>query len=533
MECDVLIIGAGPAGLSAAIRLKQLDTELNVIVLEKGSAVGSHILSGAVLEPTALNELLPNWHTLDAPLTTLATKDYFLYLTENHAIHLPHPSKIHNKGNYIISLGEFCQWLAQQAENLGVEIFSGFAGSNLIFDGKNKVCGVVTGDVGLDKAGKPTQRYQPGVEIHAKQTLFAEGCYGSLTKRLMMHYNLRQNCQYQTYGIGIKELWEVSADRHQAGLVLHTVGWPLDRKTYGGSFLYHYGKNRVAVGFVVGLDYQNTYLDPFAELQRFKTHPDIRGFFENGKRIGYGSRALTEGGLQSLPKLTFPGGMLIGDTAGFLNVLKIKGIHTAMKSGMIAAECIASAGHEELTNEIKIYQHHIKKSWIYHELKLARNIRPGFKNGLWRGLIYGAIDIYIFQNHAPWTLKNGLANHLSLKYAGQCQKINYPKPDGKLTFDKLSSVYLTNTNHNENQPSHLQLFNPKIMIDINLNHFDSPETRYCPANVYEIVQLQEGVRFQINFSNCIHCKSCDIKDPEQNINWATPEGGDGPNYVGM
>lgn len=536
MDFDVLIVGAGPAGLSAAIRLKQLaqaqQKDLSVCVIEKGMEVGAHILSGAVLEPRALNELIPDWQTKDAPLKTKAQVDKFVYLTKKWAIPFPTPPQMHNKGNFIISLGQFCRWLAQQAETLGVNIFPGFAGAEVLYNEEGAVTGVATGAMGIDKNGEKTATFQPGVELLAKQTLFAEGCRGSLSEKIIQRYHLRQNSDPQTYGLGIKELWEVDSPHYQAGLVMHTVGWPLDRHTYGGSFIYHYLDNRVAVGFVVGLDYQNPWLNPFEEMQRFKTHSAIKPLFQNGKRLEYGARTLIEGGIQSLPKLTFPGGMLIGDSAGFLNVPKIKGTHTAMKSGMLAAECLFDALHSSV--EITAFNQTLKSSWIYEELHRARNIHPAFRWGLWPGLLYAAFDTYILRGKAPWTLHHTQPDNQTLEAAAQAKKINYPKPDGQITFDKLSSVYLSNTHHNENQPCHLTLADNKIPITVNLQKYASPEERYCPAAVYEIVSPnQQSPYLQINAANCVHCKACDIKDPEQNIKWEPPEGGGGPNYTGM
>lgn len=534
MEFDVVIVGAGPAGLSAAMRLKQLSQELRVCIIEKGSEVGAHILSGAVLELRALNELLPDWRLREAPLHTPATEDQFLFLTSEKAIRLPTPLPMKNKGNYIISLGNLCRWLAKQAEAMGVEIYPGFAASEILYDDKGKVCGVATGDMGIGKKGEQTDHYLPGIELRAKQTLFAEGCHGSLTKMLMQRFNLREGIDPQTYGIGIKELWEIDAKHHQPGLVIHTIGWPLDNKTYGGSFLYHLENNQVAVGFVIGLDYENPYLNPFEELQRFKTHPAIRPTFVGGHRISYGARAISEGGWQSIPKLTFPGGLLIGDTAGFLNVPKIKGTHTAMKSGMIAAETIFSAWQQHhADDELSNYSDNLKRSWLWDELYKVRNIRPAFRKGLWAGLAYAAIDTYLLWGYAPWTLRNH-ADHTTLKKADEFQPIIYPKPDGQVTFDRLSSVFISNTNHEENQPCHLQLKDPRLAINVNLALYDAPEQRYCPAGVYEIVRHpNEQPYLQINAQNCVHCKTCDIKDPTQNINWVAPEGGGGPNYPNM
>lgn len=537
IEFDVVIIGAGPSGLAAAIRLKQLanqhQKDIRVCILEKGAEVGAHILSGAVFEPTALDELIPEWRILDTPIKTQAKEDKFLLLMQKKAWSLPIPKTFQNHGNYIISLGNLCRFLAKEAEKLGVEIFPGFPASEILYQDK-KVAGVATKDMGIDKEGQKTARYQPGIEIHAKYTLFAEGCRGSLTKQLIEKFKLADHSCPQTYGIGIKELWEVDNAHHQPGKVIHTVGWPLDHKTYGGSFIYHLDDQKIAMGFIVGLDYQNPYLNPFDELQKFKTHPHIKPYFENGKRIAYGARALVEGGLQSLPKLTVPGGLIIGDAAGFLNVKKIKGSHTAMKSGMVAAETVFSAFLENRIGEALDYKGNLEKTWLWRELHEARNIRPAFHwGGLWLGLVYAAIDNYLFKGKAPWTFKNR-SDYTQLKLAKSCRKPVYPTPDGKLTFDKLSSVYFSNTNHNENQPCFLKLKNPKLAIDINLALYHSPEQYYCPANVYEILKHANGQSYlQINAQNCLHCKTCDIKDPTQNITWVPPEGGDGPNYGEM
>lgn len=535
MEFDVLIIGAGPAGLSAAIRLAQLNqqrqTPLSICVLEKGATVGAHILSGAALEPHALNELIPDWSSKNAPLNVPVTEDLFYLLNTQRTFRLPVPATMKNHGNFIISLGKFCKWLGEQAESLGVNIFPGFAASKILFNEHNQVIGVQTSDMGLDKQGNPTDRFQPGINLYAKQTLLAEGCRGSLSEQIMQHYQLRNDCDPQSYGIGIKELWKISPEKHKQGRVIHTVGWPLDSQTYGGSFIYHYENNLVALGLVVGLDYKNPYLDPFKEMQRLKTHPLIKELLTGGECVSYGARALNEGGWQAIPKLTFPGGLFIGCSAGFLNVAKIKGTHTAMKSGMLAAETIhatESLAGKELTN----YQTAIKTSWIYPELYRARNVRPAFHKGLWAGLTYSVIDQYILRGRAPWTF-HYKPDHLSLNLAKNSTKIIYPKPDGKLTFDKLTQVFLTGTKHRENEPCHLHLKDPNIPITINLPKYDAPEQRYCPAAVYEIVTPNNQPQLQINAPNCIHCKTCDIKDPTQNIIWRVPEGGDGPNYSNM
>jgi len=541
MQYDVVIVGAGPSGLAAAIHLKQLaqkaGREISVCLLEKGSEVGAHIMSGAIVEPRALNELIPDWKEKGAPLHTAAVEDRFLYLTETESVHLPTPPQMHNEGNYIVSLGSLCRWLGQQAEELGVEIYPGFAAAEVLYHADGSVKGVATGDMGLDRDGARTSSWQAGMELWASQTLFAEGCRGSLSKTLQERFNLNADSDPQTYGLGIKELWEVKPEQHQPGLVTHTVGWPLDSKTYGGSFIYHLEDNLVAVGFVLGLDYSNPYLSPFEEFQRFKTHPAIRPVFEGARRLSYGARALNEGGIQSQPRLTFPGGALIGDCAGFLNVPKIKGSHAAMKSGMLAAEAVFEAlGADEVQAgaEVTSYGARYRKSWLFDELWRVRNIRPSFRLGLWLGLVYSAIDTWMFRGRAPWTMHQKHGDHQSLDQADQVEPINYPRPDGVLTFDRLSSVFLSNTNHAEGQPIHLRLKDAQVPITVNLAKYAAPETRYCPAGVYEIIDDPQGQpKLQINAQNCVHCKTCDIKDPTQNIVWTVPEGSGGPNYPNM
>ncbi len=531
MEFDVVVVGAGPAGLSAAIRLKQLAPGATVCVVEKGGEVGAHILSGAVIEPRALNELLPDWQSTGAPLLTPAKDDRFLFLTATRSIRLPTPPQMHNAGNYVVSLGDVCRWLGTQAEALGVEIYPGFAAAELLTQ-DGRVVGVATGDMGVTKDGAEGPNYQPGMELRATYTLFAEGCRGSLSKQVMARFNLRDGVDPQTYAIGIKELWEIPAERHQPGLIEHTTGWPLDAGTYGGSWLYHFGNNLVSYGFVIGLDYRNPWLSPFEEMQRFKTHPQMRKHFEGGRRVSYGARALSEGGLQSIPKLTFPGGALIGDAAGFLNVPKIKGTHAAMKSGMLAAEAVAEALANGRPAEPEGFTQRFRSSWLNDELHAVRNIRPAFaKFGFYGGIAYAALDTYVLRGRAPWTLHHAHPDHDSLKKAADAEKIVYPKPDGVLTFDRLSSVFISNTNHEENQPVHLHLQDPARWKGVNWDTYASPESRYCPAGVYEAVGVEQGEpRLQINAQNCVHCKTCDIKDPTQNIDWRVPEGSGGPNY---
>ncbi|HEX6004891.1 MAG TPA: electron transfer flavoprotein-ubiquinone oxidoreductase, partial [Burkholderiales bacterium] len=539
---DVVVVGAGPAGLSAAIRLRQLAAErhhdVTVCVLEKGSEVGAHILSGAVMDPRSLNELFPDWRERDAPLNAPVSEDRFEFLTETRALRVPAlmlPACFQNHGNYVVSLGNVCRWLGQQAEALGVEIFPGFAAAEVLYGTDGRVIGVATGDMGIGRDGQPTAAYQPGMALHAKYTFFAEGCRGQLGRQLQRHFALAERADPQVYGIGLKELWEVKPDRHQSGLVLHTAGWPLENDTYGGSFLYHMENPLVAVGFVVGLGYSNPYLNPYEEFQRYKTHPAIRTFFEGGKRIAYGARAITAGGLQSLPKLVFPGGCLIGDDAGFLNASRIKGSHAAMKSGMLAAEAaftsiVAGDAGDELTD----YPEAFRASWLHEELYRARNFKPWMSKGLLTGTLMVGIDQVAFRGHAPWTLHHRHADHETLKTKQEARPIEYPKPDGVLTFDRLSSVFISNTNHNEDQPVHLTLKDETVPIKVNLELYDAPEQRYCPAGVYEIVRDAAGnPRLQINAQNCVHCKTCDIKDPTQNIVWVAPEGGGGPNYPNM
>lgn len=538
MTFDVIIVGAGPAGLASAIRLAQLSKQherpLSICVLEKAAEVGRHILSGAVLEPTALNELLPDWQSLNPPTHTPVSRDQFLYLSQQKAWSLPVPKMMNNQGNFIISLGQFCRWLASIAESLGVQIFPGFTAKEVLLNEQGHVRGVLTGDMGLDAKGNPKPHYQPGYELLASQTFFSEGCRGSLSEWLIKHFKLREPTNPQTYALGLKELWEIPTEKHQAGLVVHTVGWPLPRDTYGGTFLYHFDKNLIALGMAIGLDYPNPYLNPYEELQQFKHHPYLRNLLQGGQRLEYGARSLNEGGIQAIPKLTFPGGLLMGCSAGFLNVPKIKGTHTAMKSGMLAAETLFEAlKPESMAIELKSYQQVIQSSWIWKELTRVRNIRPYFQKGLWRGLCFSAIDQYLFFGKTPWTLKHHL-DHTQLVPAKGAKPIEYPKHDNQVSFDKLHSVSLSGTNHEEDQPCHLVLKDIEVPIRVNLEQYAAPETRYCPAGVYEVIQNEGKAPYlQINAQNCLHCKACDIKDPTQNITWTTPEAGGGPNYSSL
>jgi electron-transferring-flavoprotein dehydrogenase len=537
MEYDVAIVGGGPAGLAAAIRLKQLAADRSVCVIEKGSEIGAHILSGAVIDPRALNELIPGWKDKGAPLNAPVSEDRFLFLTQTGATRTPGwmlPGCFRNHGNYVISLGNLCRWLAKEAEALGVEIFPGFAAADVLYAEDGSVKGVATGDMGISRKGEKTDTFQPGIDLHAKYTFFAEGCRGHLGRRLEAKFNLRKNADPQVYGIGLKELWDVQPEKHQVGLVVHTAGWPLASDTYGGSFLYHLENHQVAVGFVVGLAYTNPYLAPHEEFQRFKTHPAIRGFLEGGKRVAYGARAIAAGGMQSLPELVFPGGCLIGDDAGFLNASRIKGTHGAIKSGMMAAEAAhaaISAGRSG--DRLDAYPDAFRDSWLFDELWRARNFKPWMSKGLYLGTLMVGIDQVVFGGKAPWTLRHDHADNETLKKKSEATPIQYPKPDGVLTFDRLTNVSFSSTNHGEDQPIHLTLKDASVPVNVNLELYDAPEQRYCPAGVYEIVRDTAGPRLQINAQNCVHCKTCDIKDPTQNIVWVTPEGGGGPNYPNM
>ena len=538
MEFDVVVVGGGPSGLATALRLRQrakaMGSDISVCLIEKGAEIGAHVLSGAVFDPRALDELVPDWAERGAPVATPVVEDRFYFLGESSARRVPGwllPECFHNAGNHVISLGNLCRWLAGEAEAQGVDIYPGFAAAEVLFDEAGRVVGVATGDMGLRRDGTPGPTHQPGMALLGRYTVFAEGCRGHLGKGLEARFGLRQGVDPQVYGLGLKELWDVPAERHVPGLVLHTAGWPLQPDTYGGGFLYHQADRQVAVGFVVGLGYANPYLSPYEEFQRFKTHPQIREYLAGGRRVAYGARALAAGGLQSLPRLVFPGGLLVGDDADFLNAARIKGCHAALKSGMLAADALAdalAAGRRH--DELEAYPEAFRQSWLHEELYRARNFKPLLARGLkWGSLLFG-IDQKIFAGRAPWTLHHHQADHARTLPAAACVPIAYPRPDGVVSFDRLSSVFLSGTRHEDDQPCHLQLKDPALPVSLNLARYDAPEQRYCPAGVYEIVETPEGPRLHINAQNCLHCKTCDIKDPAQNIEWVAPQGGEGPAY---